>query len=146
MGNDRQSIRSHLAKEMRSREPRVSITSSSPMSITCAVCCRHTLSITMEAARISRSARIAPSVAQPELLKVTEPVLPTVVPAAIASLGGRRAQNTCGESASQESGAPFDHRTSATTIFIGTPIPWPDGLLSKDKYSSEHRSHGRMDV
>ncbi|MDO8975441.1 hypothetical protein [Reyranella sp.] len=29
-------------------------TSSSPMSITCAVCCRHTLSITTEAARISR--------------------------------------------------------------------------------------------
>ena len=39
----------------------VSITSSSSMSVTCAACCRHTLSITTEAARISRWTRIAPS-------------------------------------------------------------------------------------
>jgi hypothetical protein len=36
----------------------VSITSSSSMSVTCAVCCRHILTITTEAARISRWTRI----------------------------------------------------------------------------------------
>lgn len=30
-----------------------------------------------------------------ELLDVTEPVLPAIVPSAIASLAGRRAQNSC---------------------------------------------------
>jgi hypothetical protein len=67
---------------------------------------------------------------------VTEPVLPTVVPSAIASLGYRRAQSPCGEAAPQESGAPFDHRTSSTVTFIGTPISSPDGFLSKDKLGS----------
>ncbi len=110
----------------------VSITSSSSMSVTCAVCCRHTLTITTEAARISRSARIAPSlgpysrplpaplspshrsavctiatsVAQPELLPVTELVPPSRCrpssPSAIASLGGRRAQSPRREAAPQE--------------------------------------------
>jgi hypothetical protein len=39
----------------------VSITSSSSTSVTCAECCRHTLSITTEAERISRSAKIVRS-------------------------------------------------------------------------------------
>ena len=39
----------------------VSITSSSSMSVTCAVCCRRTFVITTEAGRISRSARIVRS-------------------------------------------------------------------------------------
>jgi hypothetical protein len=87
----------------------VSITSSSSMSNTCAVCCRHTLSTTSEAARISGSAKIAPSpvpcnrsllvlwspsqrsaactiatsVARPELFPVTEPTA-VAVPGVVA--------------------------------------------------------------
>ena len=81
----------------------VSITSSSSTGVTCAECCRHTLSITTEAERISRSARIvrslgpyshpllaplspfqrsaactiATSVAQPEWFAVAEPAQPS---------------------------------------------------------------------
>ena len=131
------------------------------MSVTCAVCCQHTFSITTEAGRISRSARIVPSlvpyshplqaplspfhrsavctiatsVAQPELFAVTEPVPPSRCRAssrsAIASLGCRLAQNPCRESASQESSALFDHRTSSS-LFFGKPIPRLDGFLSRD--------------
>ena len=67
-----QSRRSSLHRDRHGRTPmssassarsaaNVSITSSSSMSVTCAVCCRHTLTITTEAARISRWTRIAPS-------------------------------------------------------------------------------------
>ena len=64
---------------------------------------------------------IATSVAQPELLAVTEPAAPPrsgVSPTAIAWLGCRRVQNPCTETALQESGALFDSRISPTAIFI----------------------------
>ena len=151
----------------------VSITSSSSMSVTCAVCCRHTLNTTTEAARISRSTRIAPSlvlyshplqvpslpshrsavctiatsVARPEPFTATEPVPPSYCRApsrsSIASLGCRRAQNPCGESASQESSALVDHRTSSTVAFISKPIPRLDRLLSRDKALHSGRSQYR---
>lgn len=80
---------------------------------------------------------IATSVARPELFAVIEPVplsrCRPSSPSAIASLECRCAQNTCGESASQESGALFDHRTSSTVAFIGKPVPWPDGFMSRDR-------------
>jgi hypothetical protein len=41
--------------------------------------------------------------------------------------------NSCAEAASQESGAPFDHRTSSTVAVIGKPISRLDGILSKDR-------------
>ena len=67
------------------------------------------------------------SVTQLELFAATNPVPPSYCRAssrsATAALGGRRAQKTCGESASQESGALFDHRITSTVVFIGKPIP-----------------------
>jgi len=36
------------------------------------------------------------------------------------------------EIGSQQSDAVSDYRTSATKVFIGTPMPWPDGFLSMD--------------
>ena len=82
---------------------------------------------------------IATSVARPELIVATAPAPSARCWAssrsAIASeSAGRCAQNTCGEFASQESGALFDHRTSSTVAFIDTSISWPDGFLSKDRF------------
>jgi hypothetical protein len=76
---------------------------------------------------------IATSVAQPELFAVTEPATLSQCRASsrstIASLGCRRAQNTCGESASQESIALFDNRTSSVAVFFAKPIPRLDGCI-----------------
>ena len=69
---------------------------------------------------------IATSVAQPELFAVTELATLSQCRASsrstIASLGCRRAQNTCGEPASQESIALFHSRTSVA-VFFAKPIP-----------------------
>ena len=140
-----------------------SITSSPSMNVTCAECCGHTLSITTEVARISRSARIvrslgpyshpllalfpshssvactiATSVAQPKLFAVTERVPPSRCrassPCAIPSLECRRGQSPCREPESQERSTLFDNRTSSVAVFIGKPIPWPDGFLSRDNH------------
>jgi hypothetical protein len=73
---------------------------------------------------------------RPELFSVTEPAPPSRCrpssPSAIASPGGRPVQDPCRKAAPHEDGALVYLRTSSTMAFIGTPIPWPDGLLSKD--------------
>jgi len=116
-------------------------------------------SLLTEAARISRSARIAQSLIlysrplpatlppyrrsavctiatsgeQPDPFTATEPLPPSYCrassPAAFASLGGLRALDPCREAAPQENGALFNYRISSSVTFIGTPISWPDGFF-----------------
>jgi transposase InsO family protein len=80
---------------------------------------------------------ITTSVAQPELFAVTEPATLSQrrgsSRSTIASLRCRRAQNTCGESASHQIIALFDNPTSSVAVFFAKPIPRPDGLLSRDR-------------
>ena len=78
------------------------------------------------------------SVERPEPFAATELVAPSWCRAsarsAISSLGSRRAQNPFRQTASQESGALFDNRTSSVAIFFDKAIPWPDGFSSKTGY------------
>jgi hypothetical protein len=82
---------------------------------------------------------IATSVARLDPLAVTALVPPLHRRAssrsAMASLGCWRAQIPCREAPSHENDALFNHRTSATVAFSGLPIPWSDGILSKDTQS-----------
>jgi len=148
----------------------VSITSSSSMSVTCAVRYRRIFSITTTAGRISRWTRIAQSlgpyshllqalllpfhrsaactiatsVAQPKLFAVTERAPPSWCressQSAIAPIECRRGQSLCREPASQERNSLFDNRTSSGAVFIGKAIPWPDGFLSRDTWRSRIRN------
>mgnify|MGYP001806557372 CR=1 FL=1 len=141
-----------------------SITSSPSMSVTCAVCCRHTLSITTEPARMSRSARIAPSLvlysrplpgslspfhrsaactiatsgAQPEPFAVTEPAPPSpsgrVAGCYCVARRQARSEPTHGVRVATERRA-LRSLSTAGMAFIGIPIPWADGILSKDRRS-----------
>ena len=110
----------------------VSITSSSSTSVTCAVCCRHTLSITTEAGHISRSPRSLNCLRRLNLRSRF-------------AVEGRRGLQLPRTSAmvaqsQQRTTLHSNHRQSSVEVFVGNPVPWPEGLLSKDSSAQAFES------
>jgi hypothetical protein len=144
----------------------VSITSSSLMSVTCAEFCRHTLSITTEAARISRWTRIALSLApysrpppaplspshssavctiatsveQPELVAVTEPAPLSRCCRHRGLQLPRSDASALGVHATsplrQRAALYSNSRKPSAKVFNAKPIPGADEFLSKDRFLS----------